>query len=76
VCQSDIDMGNYYTSTHPDSLFRQFHVATVPTPDGRISLIDRRLRIERDGEVEESELPEGPDFWQAIEQHFNINAGA
>jgi N-hydroxyarylamine O-acetyltransferase len=76
VCQSDIDMGNYYTSTHPDSLFRQFHVATVPTPDGRISLMDRRLRIERDGEVEEFELPDGPDFWHAIEQHFNINPDA
>lgn len=76
VCQSDIDMGNYYTSTHPDSLFRQFHVATVPTPEGRISLLHRRLRIERNGAVEDSELPEGVEFWRAIEQHFKLDPGA
>jgi N-hydroxyarylamine O-acetyltransferase len=72
VCQSDIDMGNYYTSTHPESLFRQLHVATLPTPDGRISLIDRRLRIERNGEVEEIDLPAGLEFWQAIADHFDL----
>jgi N-hydroxyarylamine O-acetyltransferase len=73
VCRSDIEMGNYYTATHPKSLFRQVNVATVPLANGRISLIDRRLRIERDGEVEESELPGGEAFWEAIAAHFDID---
>ena len=76
VCPADIEMGNHHTSTHPSSLFTRLRVATLPTLRGRVSLLDHRLKIERDGAVSEIDLAEGPEFWRAVEQHFGIEFSA
>ena len=72
VCSADIEMGNHHTSTHPSSLFTRIRVATLPTPQGRVSLLDQRLKIETHGKTTEIELPEDQGFWASIEEHFGI----
>jgi N-hydroxyarylamine O-acetyltransferase len=48
--QSDYESGNWWTSTHPDSLFRNHLVVTRVAADARFTLIDGRLTIRRPGQ--------------------------
>jgi N-hydroxyarylamine O-acetyltransferase len=46
----DRELGNWYTSGHPESSFRHRLLVTRATPDGRLSLLNRELtRRGRDG---------------------------
>jgi N-hydroxyarylamine O-acetyltransferase len=51
--QADYEAGNWWTSTHPTSLFRNHLVATKVTPQARYTLIDGRLTTRRPGEEPE-----------------------
>jgi N-hydroxyarylamine O-acetyltransferase len=74
VVPADIEYGNHYTSTHPSSFFTYSRVAALPVRDGRISLLDRVLKISgtRNGLVTELEIDEGPQYLQALRTHFGI----
>lgn len=41
----DYEPANYYTATMPDSKFVQNRICTCPTPEGRITLFNNRLKI-------------------------------
>jgi N-hydroxyarylamine O-acetyltransferase len=68
----DIELGNYFTSTHPDIFFTQVRVAMLPTPTGQTTLMDYRLRETSGREVTETILETGPAYLQAIEDKFGI----
>jgi N-hydroxyarylamine O-acetyltransferase len=76
VCPGDIAYGHHFTSTHPGSLFTSARVAALPSPDGRVSLFNRTLRIIT-GEAEAvAELAEGPSYLGALKDHFGIDLDA
>jgi N-hydroxyarylamine O-acetyltransferase len=45
--QADYEAGNWWTSTHPTSLFRNFLLATKATPEARYTLMGGRLTTRR-----------------------------
>jgi N-hydroxyarylamine O-acetyltransferase len=62
----------HYHQTSPRSSFTQKRVCTRATPDGRITLADRKLIVTRNGVREERSL-NGEDEWRAeLLQHFGV----
>lgn len=72
VCDGDIAYGNHYTSTNPDSIFTYARVATLRTQKGLITLLNHTLTTTEGDQVIETQLPDGPDYLEALEQHFGI----
>jgi N-hydroxyarylamine O-acetyltransferase len=68
----DIEMGNYFTSTHPDIFFTWARVATLPKPAGRTTLMDYRLRDINDGTETVVTLTPGEGYIKALEKYFGI----
>lgn len=76
VCQADIDYGNHFTSTHPRSFFTSSRVAKKPFDDGWATLFNHRLTLNRNGQEECIELPEGQKYLDALKVHFGIELDA
>ncbi|HMN21299.1 MAG TPA: arylamine N-acetyltransferase [Ottowia sp.] len=74
----DRKVGNWYTSTHPDSVFRQRLMASRAAADGsRWSLANLRLsRHLNDGSEEHQTLASAQALGQALEQHFALTLPA
>ncbi len=72
VFPPDIAYGNHYTSTHPDTIFTNSRVATIPTPFGGITLMDRTLKIITNGREEVLILPDSPAYLDAVRKYFGI----
>ena len=67
----DYSFANYYHSHSPDSLFTQQRICTMPTPEGRTSLIDNVLKVRgRDGKQERHVA--GEEYKQLLQQHFGL----
>lgn len=61
----DYEPGNWFTSTHPSSLFRQSLNVARATDDARYSLRDNRLTVRRpDGSMERNQLD--PDALERV----------
>jgi N-hydroxyarylamine O-acetyltransferase len=54
----DFEMGNHFTATHPDSLFRHRIMASMPKPDGRVSIMNRDVTRVTGGTVTTETLPD------------------
>ena len=72
VCHGDIETGNHYTATHPNSIFRKMPIVSRFTPEGRTSLVGQSLRIVRGTDVEQTEIAPGAEFKQALKTHFDL----
>ena len=68
----DIEMGNYFTSTHPDVYFTQSRIAVRTVPLGKITLRDFTLREYAGGDVKETTLEPGPAYLTSLEVNFGI----
>jgi N-hydroxyarylamine O-acetyltransferase len=76
VTRNDRLMGNHFMSTHPDSFFTWARVAARPTPEGRVTLVDFKLRrVERGVETVETLAPGAP-YLEALRRHFGIELDA
>lgn len=76
VCPADIAYGNHYTSTSPDTIFTRSRVAALPVPGGRITLLDRILKVCINGKEEIRNLPDSPAYLDAVRTHFGIELDA
>lgn len=72
VDAGDIAMAHHFTATSPQSLFTHTRVVTIPTADGRLSLLNDELKISRNGIDEHVQLPEGEPYLAALERYFGI----
>ena len=68
----DVEMGNYFTSTHPEVYFTQARIAVRTIPFGKITLMDFLLREYVDGDVKETILDPGPSYLEALATNFGI----
>ena len=75
VTVADIECGNHYTSTHPESFFTQVRMAALAKPGGRVSLLDLNLVTESSGFPQTQELAPDESFIAALESHFGIALG-
>jgi N-hydroxyarylamine O-acetyltransferase len=73
----DRELGNWYTSTHPNSHFRKAAMVARAAPDGvRITLLDRELSVrQRDGRADKRVLRDD-ELAPALAQHFGLQLDA
>lgn len=72
-CQPvDYHYPNYFHSHSPDSRFMQRRICTIPTKDGRKTLVDRRLSIRRNGQNEKSVVESDATYTRALQEHFGL----
>jgi N-hydroxyarylamine O-acetyltransferase len=73
----DMEVANWYMSTHPASRFRNVLVLQRLLPDGRITLQDRAFaRRTARGPVEEREIGDVAEFERIIREEFGIDPPA
>jgi N-hydroxyarylamine O-acetyltransferase len=61
-----------YQQTSPESHFTQKRICSLATPEGRVSLSDRRLIITANGERREQELSSPEEYAAKLREHFGI----
>ncbi|WP_245688426.1 arylamine N-acetyltransferase family protein [Vibrio sonorensis] len=72
VCEGDIQYGNHFTSTHPDSAFTQSHVAALPIEDGIITLLNGTFKKSTKGIISQWRPNNDTDYVKEIESVFGI----
>lgn len=74
---ADYEVSNWYTATHPDSIFVNFLIAARPDADRRITLFNTELTIRgRDGVAEVSKLQTVDEMATALADHFDLHLSA
>ena len=68
----DYILPNYYHSHAPESLFMRHVICTKPTVEGRIILLDRKLKIRERGETRHAKADRPEEFRMFLKTHFGI----
>jgi N-hydroxyarylamine O-acetyltransferase len=72
VTPADIEIGNYFTSTSPGSVFARTTVASLPHPNGRVSLSDYTLTEIENGHKATREAAPGQAYLDVLADYFGI----
>ena len=72
VTPADIELGNYFTSTSPESFFTSARVAVLPVTDGQVVLLDDCLKLRRDGKETQLPLADDVSYLQALQEYLGI----
>lgn len=71
---ADYELSNWYTATHPDSIFVQFLIAARPEADRRVTLFNTELTIRgRDGTADVTALKSVDEIADALADHFDLH---
>ena len=62
----------HYHQTSPESSFTQKRICSRATPDGRITIVDTKLIVTRNGKKEESALDSDREWHEALKRFFGI----
>jgi N-hydroxyarylamine O-acetyltransferase len=70
----DREVGNWYTSTHPDSHFKNRLMVARAAPGGRrYTLLNRELKVrERDGRATTQPIETAAQLLELLSQHFGL----
>lgn len=68
----DYILANYYHSHAPDSLFVRHVICTKPTTEGRVMLLDRKLKIRAKGQTRHTRVEHPGEFRALLRVHFGI----
>jgi N-hydroxyarylamine O-acetyltransferase len=68
----DFEVGNWFTSTHPRSRFRQGLIVNLAQPGERRSLVNRDLTVYRDGRVERSVVDDPDQLLEVLATRFQL----
>ena len=72
VWPADLETANHFTATGPGTRFTTLRIASAPTEDGYVSLIDRTLTTSRLGRSEAQEIAEADDYRRVLEERFGL----
>jgi N-hydroxyarylamine O-acetyltransferase len=73
----DYEVANWFTATHPRSLFRNHLMAARATAEGHHTLFNGRFAIRhRDGTGERRQIRDAADLAQVLADHFGIDCSA
>jgi N-hydroxyarylamine O-acetyltransferase len=73
---ADLEMANHFTATRPGTRFTSLRIASAPTPDGYVSLIDRVLTVGRMGRSEAREIADAEDYRRVLAETFDLELSA
>ncbi|HWA86967.1 MAG TPA: arylamine N-acetyltransferase [Opitutus sp.] len=69
----DFEVGNWFTSTHPNSRFRQSLIAALAGPDRRFTLLNRDFTTRfRDGRIEKREIASADELLAVLAEVFGL----
>jgi len=71
----DYIVANYYSSHSPDSLFVRHVICTKPTPQGRVMLLDQKLKIRTKDGTQQVAVAHPDDIRALLKAHFGIDQG-
>lgn len=69
----DFEMSNHYTATFPESFFIKMRFCTMPTKEGRITLVDNQLKISKNGFTEERPVKNNDEFKRYLGEYFRLD---
>jgi N-hydroxyarylamine O-acetyltransferase len=69
----DYEVANYFTSTHPSSFFRMAKFVTMPTPEGRITLMGTNFKVIANGEITETSVDSDEEFDTILHERFGLH---
>lgn len=69
----DFEMSNHYTATFPESFFMKMRMCTMPTKEGRITLVDNQFKKAKNGFIEEKAIKNEADFKYYLREHFKLD---
>jgi len=72
ITQADIDVGNHYTSTSPNSHFTQMRTVSLPTLEGRVSLRNYTATRVHRGRSSTRMIADRPDYLDLLNREFGI----
>ena len=72
VWPADLEMANHFTATRPGTRFTTLCIASAPTPDGYVSLIDRTLTTNRMGRSETREIADAQGYRRVLAESFGL----
>ncbi len=73
----DYEQANWFTATHPESLFTNHLLMARPEPDRRYTLLDREFTVRhRDGRAERRTLADAADLADVLQSCFRIASSA
>jgi N-hydroxyarylamine O-acetyltransferase len=70
---ADFEMGNHYTSTHPDSQFVNRIMMRALTPDGRVGVMNRDVTIRRGDQVVSEQLADRRALRALLAEYFGFD---
>ncbi len=76
VLDIDLNLGNHFTSTSPDSFFMTARIAAIPVENGVKTLYNDRLKKTINGKEEIILLEENATYLKEIEKEFGIQLDA
>jgi N-hydroxyarylamine O-acetyltransferase len=68
----DYEVANYFTATHPDSIFRKMLTAQRTTPEARYVLRNRTFTVQRAGGVSERTLTSDDELRGVLAETFGL----
>ena len=69
---SDYDLGNWFTSAHPDSLFKHVMMIARVTPQARYALLDNRFTLRKPGGKSEQRLLNAKELERSLAEDFGL----
>lgn len=69
----DFELGNHYTSTHPNSPFVNRSMMRALTPHGRVSVMNRDVMVRRDGMQHTMQLADRTALRALLVEHFGFD---
>ena len=73
---ADLEMANHFTATRPGTRFTTLRIASAPTPDGYVSLVDRALTTSRAGRSETREIADAEEYRRVLAELFGLSLSA
>jgi len=73
VPPADLQMGSWFVSTHPSSIFVTGLMAAIVTDEGRVNLAGRDLTVHRAGGSEKMHLPDAAAVVDVLSGRFGID---
>ncbi|MEZ9630545.1 N-hydroxyarylamine O-acetyltransferase [Vibrio breoganii] len=73
VCAGDIEYGNHYTSTSPNSVFTSAGIASIATQEGTVTLLNDLLKIKKGEQITEIKLSNESDYFKQVKTHFGLD---
>ena len=71
--QADYELSNWFTATHPTSIFVTYLIAARPEADRRITLFNTELTIRgRDGKAQVRQLADVAEMAEVLDRHFGL----